>query len=116
MTSRVFDVNNRPPGGMPMESAMQNIASAAHARGAVTVSSGVFKEIPARDLMIALRGALTKSQTNPEKLERIQSIIRTVAARLMQPGPVQIAASLLGQARSYAGLLAAAPKAKRARR
>lgn len=119
MTTAVpFDTNNRPPGGMPMEAALQNIASAAHLRGVVIMKNGVASDIPltAADLMRALRGAWTKTQGSEQRAARAEVIIRSVAARLQQGGPVQVVASSLGVLRSFAGIATEKTTSKKGRR
>lgn len=114
MTTAVpFDTNNRPPGGMPIEAALQNIASAAHLRGVEVTNAGiVVGSLPAADLMRALRGAWTKTKDAEHRGQRVEIIIRSVAARLMQGGPVQIAGSSLGVLRSFAGIKNGTPVRK----
>lgn len=100
-----FDVNNRPPGGMPIAAALQGIASAAHLRGVEITRNGTAAgTLPAGDLMRALRGAWEKTKGQPKRGDRAEIIIRSVAARLAQGGPVQIVASSLGVLRSMAGI------------
>lgn len=99
-----FDVNNRPPGGMAISAALQNIASAAHLRGVeLTRQGSVVETIPAVDLMRALRGAWTKTQ-GTAKADQVETIIRSIAAKLALGQPVQVVASSLGIVRSYAGI------------
>lgn len=104
-TLAVFDVNNRPPGGMPVNAALQAIASAAWSRGAVVaMPSGTFNELAPGDLMRACRGAWQQSLGNEERAVRVETIIRAIAARLGQPGPVQVSPTSLGVLRSFAGI------------
>ncbi len=112
----VFDVNNRPPGGIGIHAALQCIASAAWSRGAVIAKpSGTFDDLAAGDLMRALRGAWERSQGNDDRLVRVETIIRAVAARLSQPGPVQITPTSLGVVNSFAGILSESAGKRRAR-
>jgi len=110
-----FDVNNRPPAGAPpMDAQLQNIASAAHLRGAGLAQNGVHvADLAAADLMRALRGAWERSKTNDAHSVQVANIVRGVATRLQQPGPVLISKSLYGICRSYAGLKAPVSKSAR---
>lgn len=108
MTAPVpFDTNNRPPGGLPMAAAFQNIASAAFSRGAVIAApSGSLKDLPAADLMRALRGAWKNVQGNAERTSRVEAIARAIASKLGQGGPVQVSPSSFGVLNSFAGIVA----------
>lgn len=110
-TLAIFDVNNRSPGGMPVNAALQAIASAAWSRGAVVaMPSGAFKALPPADLMRACRGAWTAVLGNDERTTRVETIVRSIASRLVQPGPVQVSPTALGVLRSFAGIETAATK------
>jgi len=96
-------LHNRPPGGMPIDAARQAIASAAHSRG-VVIGSSTFREIPAADLMRAIRGAWERSQADEGKRARVETIIRSIASKLGNPGPVHVIPTTLGVLESFAGI------------
>lgn len=89
---------------MRMESVIQSIASAAWSRGAViAMPSGGFKDLPAADLMRALRGAWTKAQGDVERASRVERIASSIVYRFGQGGPVHVSPSSYGVLRSFAG-------------
>lgn len=112
-STAVYDIHNRPPGGMPIDAARQAIASAAFARG-VVVASSTFREIPAATLTRAIKGACEKTRDNEERRTRVETIIRSIASKLGNPGPVQVYPSALGVLESFAGITKPARRKARA--
>lgn len=89
--------------GIPIEAALQNIASAAHARGVVVTSGGApLREMPAAELLRTLRAAWTATRGDAGRLKQVETIIRTVAIRVGQPGPVAISRMACNVAKGYA--------------
>lgn len=87
---------------LAIDAALQQIASAAHLRGVVVQRGTRVQEIPAADLMRALRGAWRHSEGM--RRDQIEGLIRGTATRLQHAGPVVILAQSYGLARSVAGL------------
>jgi len=106
-------LHNRPPGGMPVEAARRAIASAAFARG-VVVASSTFREIPAATLTRAIKGACEKTRDNEERRTRVETIVRSIASKLGNPGPVQVYPSALGVLESFAGITTPGGRKRRA--
>ena len=84
----LYDVGQPLP-PIPIEAAMQGIASAAHGRGVVIVRGDVvLREIPARDLMRLLRAALSNA---PEQHQlRVETLVRGLYHRCATPGPLLV--------------------------
>lgn len=112
MTAAIFhDTGESRRPAIPLEAALQNIASAAWSRGAVVaLPGGTFRDLAPGDLMRACRGAWTAALGNDERTTRVETIVRSIAARLVQPGPVQVSPAALGVLRSAAGIETAATK------
>lgn len=112
MSAAIFhDTGAERRPAIPINAALQMIASAAWSRGAVIANpSGTFTTLPAADLMRACRGAWQRSLGNDDRAVRVETIIRAVAARLHQPGPVQVSPTSLGVLRSFAGIVVAKAK------
>lgn len=112
MTAAIFhDTGESRRPAIPVNAALQNIASAAWSRGAVVaMPNGTFRDLPAADLMRACRGAWQRSLGDTDRATRVETIIRAIAARLHQPGPVQVSPTSLGVLRSFAGIETAAGK------
>lgn len=111
MSAAIFhDTGDARRPAMPINAALQSIASAAWSRGAVVAMPSGFRDLAPADLMRACRGAWTAVLGNEERAARVETIIRAIAARLGQPGPVQVQPTSLGVLRSFAGIEAAAGK------
>lgn len=109
----ILDQGYRARAPLPTAAALQCIASAAHLRGVQATRQGIaIADIPAADLMRALRDALEKTKDQPEKALQVSNIVAGIAARLAQPGPVMIARSVLGICVGYAGPNKAAAPSK----
>jgi hypothetical protein len=92
--------SRRPP--MRIDAALQQIASAAHLRGVLVTRGSKAVDLPARDLMRALRGAWERTAGSERRRDQIEGIIRGTATRLKDGGPVTISGQLLGLAKAYA--------------
>jgi len=90
-------------GLLPIEAALQNIASAAHSRGVVTTRADrPVGEVAAGRLMATLRGAWRAMRDDEQRRRRVERVIRHVAGGLWIEGPVRIPSALLAICASYA--------------
>lgn len=107
-------LHNRPPGGMPIEAALQSIAMVAHNPDRGALLNTTYRRIPGGDLMRALRGAWKATEGHQERRTRVETIIRAMAAKIAPGEPLLVSPANLGLLRSFAGIETVKRKARAA--